>query len=181
MRHPEKQARDPLRHVTDQTADHKPAQTAADVDRWGEGEHNPPRSPVNACQSRWVGSKSTNPAILLPLLLRLTNGVAQRRDAAPATPTCTCYFFQCRGRVTPLPWLYSISISKPNNPYRRRAEDALRSVSFTSSKKHNGDAADRETLWYSHCFLHICAASLPSFMMHHSCIPKNGSTQRGKH
>lgn len=135
---------------------------------------------MNACQEQLVGSRRAKRHHFRYFLQR-PMGFRVAVMQSLATPTCTCYFFQCRGRVTPLPSLFSISTSKPNEATRGWE----RMLSGPRCSPARGNIAmkprDAPAAGYSHCFLHIYPASLPPFMMHHSCISKNGSTPRGKH
>lgn len=79
------------------------------------------------------------------------------------TPACTCYFFfQCRGRVTPLPPLppHSISTSKPNN-------STLRGKRMLSGP-WGWAATTRSIVWrYSRCF--PACTFMPPRCLHSYC------------
>lgn len=184
QRYPVQKARHPLRQATNQTPDHKPAPPAAGVDRSGWGGlrcYINPRRPVNACQCPTIGSRGVK-RHRFRYWLQGPMGFLQRRDAARShAPSHLLFFFNAAVGWRPSPASASAPPNRTRRPAGRRGCSPVRDAHREAQRRHNDETANRETAGYSHCFLHIYAASLPPFMMHHSCIPKNGSPQRGKH
>lgn len=138
-------------------------------------------TPLPLLTSTTNGSQCKGDVRLRPRpLISTTNGNVRKSDATMWVRPHALFLppTQCRGRVTPLPSLFSISTSIPNSASERMLSGP-RCLPARGNKTM--EPRDDEAAGYNDGSLHISAASLAPFMMHHSCIRPNGSTRRGKH
>ena len=196
QRHPGQQARQPLRHSTEQTADHAPGTSGQQLRTrtggaglwwlrrgWREGRDNEAELIYGADRRVRVGRRRQRSHMTpLPLLTPVTNGDLSEVWRIVATPIQACcdffflFFTQRPGDAPPLP-PSSISTSTANRATRGRR----RMLSGTwCSHLPGGQLTDTRPGARSGS-LHVYAASPLPFIPHHSCFPKNGSTPRGPH